>query len=113
MNLGQLIKNLENLPQGGVIPFGFGKPMSYRGSYDQLAFEPVENALVSEMLEHARSAKGATFVGYKGGNYKMGDYSYCYIDNYGDCSGNEIGFTLIDMWRLHLSEINNTGLHHE
>lgn len=40
--LKELIEQLEKMPSDRIIPFGFGKPMSYRGYYAQLAFDPVE-----------------------------------------------------------------------
>lgn len=97
--LGELIQQLKAMPQDGVIPFGFDKPMSYRGHYDELAFAPKQNAVVSEMLAHAESAVGKTFTGYKGGEYEMGAGSECWIAEYGTNAGDKIGMTLINMWR--------------
>lgn len=102
VHLKELIEQLELLPQDGVLPFGFGEPMSYRGYYEELAFEPIENAKVSDMLAHAKSAMGKTFTGYKGGEFEMGEFSDCYIAEYGTNAGDKIGMTLINMWRNHL-----------
>jgi hypothetical protein len=38
--LGELIEALEKLPEDRVLPVGFDKPHSYRGYYNELAFEP-------------------------------------------------------------------------
>lgn len=95
MNLGDLIKQLKDYNPNTVVPLGFGYPHSYRGDYCSVAFEPVEVTTVGAMLEHAKSALGATFPGYKGGEYTMWDYSDCYMANYG-CDGEEIGPILLD-----------------
>jgi hypothetical protein len=83
MELKPLIELLSNLPSDAVVKNGFGKPMSYRGYYDQLAFEPKEYARIGDMLEHAKSALGATFTGYKGGDYVMSELTECWIAEYG------------------------------
>jgi len=95
MGLQELIDALAAADQEHVAPLGFGKPMSYRGSYDQLAFEPAENVTVASMLVHAKSALGTTFGGYKGGEYTMHEDTYCYIDHYGESGGDRIGPALV------------------
>lgn len=101
--LKELIEQLEKMPPEGIIPFGFGEPMSYRGHYADLAFEPVENAKVSDMLEFAKSAMGEVFTGYKGDEFEMGEDTDCWIAKYGCSGGDKIGMTLINMWRHSLS----------
>lgn len=98
IHLNTLIEELEKLPSNGEVPFGFGKPDSYRGYYCELAFEPLENAIIGDMLDHARDALGKTFTGYKGGEYEMGEFTKCYIAEYGCSAGDKIGMTLINMW---------------
>lgn len=106
MTLGELIKLLET-EEDRILPIGFDHPHSYRGYYDQLAFEPVENITVKKMLEAARSAVGKTFHGYKGGVYPMNEWTTVYIAPYGVC-GEEIGYLSmafilndLDIWRKH------------
>ena len=94
MNLGDLIKQLEEYNPDTKVPLGFGAPHSYRGDYYSVAFEPVEVTTIGEMLEHAKSALGATFTGYKGGEYTMDDWAACYIAAYG-CSGETLGPILL------------------
>jgi len=72
VNLGTLIATLESIPPDTVAANGFANPHSYRGYYDQLAFEPVPNLTVATMLAEARKAMGATYQGWKGGDYTMG-----------------------------------------
>lgn len=96
MTLGDLITHLENVPQERIIKHGFSNPHSYRGYYDELAFEPTENISVADMLEAARSALNNTFEGYKGGYYKMDEYTNVWLSNYGEASEESIGPTLLN-----------------
>lgn len=81
--LGQIIEFLETQDPKAKVPHGFGKPMSYRGYYDQVAFEPVDNTTVGKMLAHAKSAIGPTFTGYKGGDYIYDRFTSVWIADYG------------------------------
>jgi len=94
MTLGELIKTLEKYPADQIVERGFGSPDSYRGDYSQLAFNPEVNVTVGEMLDHAKSAVGRTFQGYKGGSFTMSTYTDCYIAEYGNC-GEQIGELLL------------------
>jgi hypothetical protein len=94
MTLDELIKRLERADPELSVRHGFAKPMSYRGYYEQLAFEPAENVTVGSMLEHARSALGKTFTGYKGGEYEMHEYTDVWLARYG-CTGESIGPVLL------------------
>lgn len=97
MGLGEIINRLENCSDlDVVVKKGWGKPMSYRGYYEDLAFAPAENVTLRSMLEAARSALGSTFTGYKGGEYEMGEYTDCWIAEYGDVSDDKIGDFLLD-----------------
>jgi hypothetical protein len=97
MTLGELIEALEekyNQDPGYVAKLGFAYPHSYRGFYDALAFEPVENISLHEMLNEAQSAPGKTFVGYKGGDFLMDSYSDVYLAKHYHV-GEEIGPTFL------------------
>lgn len=96
--LQDLIAFLESQPASKIVRFGFSEPMSYRGYYDELAFRPAENVTIGSMLENARSALGQTFEGYKGGSYKMDEYTDCWIAEYGESGGDKIGPTLMKYW---------------
>ena len=98
MMLGELICLLEDLPQNKVVKFGFGHPHSYRGYYEDLSFSPEMNVTIGSMLEHAKSALGQTFTGYKGGEFLMGEYTECWISCYGSSGGDRIGPTLVKYW---------------
>ena len=94
MNLGELIDQLKKYNPSTKVRLGFGGPHSYRGYYEDLAFEPVENTTIGEMLEHAESALGETFKGYKGGTYRMNKWTDVWIAPMG-CCGERIGPTLL------------------
>lgn len=84
MKLYELIEALEKEDQTKVCKFGFNSPHSFRGCYDELAFEPAENVTVSDMLACAKSAVGATYQGYKGGDFLMDMHTDVHIANYGN-----------------------------
>ena len=99
MRLGELIERLEAAPdQGAVVRWGFGMPHSSRGDYSELAFDPAENVTVASMLAHAKSALGSTFEGWKGGDFKMGEYTPCWIEKRGHWDQNGISDYLVNYW---------------
>lgn len=63
-----------------------------------MAFAPKDNVTFGEMLEHARIAIGATFSGYKGGEYTMGEWAGCWIAEYGTTDSDRIGPTMKALW---------------
>ena len=93
-SLGNLLELLRAEDPRKVCPLGFAGAHSYRGYYEDLSFEPAENVTVAQMLAHAESALGHTFEGYKGGDYKMGDYSTVWLAKYGE-TGETLGPTLV------------------
>lgn len=95
MFLKDLIEWLDKQPLNTKVPVGFGHPHSYRGYYDDLAFEPVENTTIGEMLVAAKSALGSTYFGYKGGEYTMREYTRVWLAEYGD-SGEGIGPVMLN-----------------
>lgn len=101
MTLGELLAKLLALSTMGYgtkrvhYDFGYFVPTelgSYRGYYEQIALgyaaiddRPEEKRLdVTDMIELVRSAIGADFEGYKGGEYTMGDETPVWIANYGE-----------------------------
>jgi len=87
MYLRDLITFLEEEDPTRILPVGFKRPHSYRGDYSELAFQPALNVSVKDMLEDAKSALGREFTGYKGGEYKMHEYTECYLAHYGRTGG--------------------------
>jgi hypothetical protein len=86
MTLGDLIIQLQELPPDASIPV-LGEAHSYRGYYEDLAFEEPGGRLVTvkENLECCKGVVGKTFQGYKGGDFTMRTSTPVWIANYGEC----------------------------
>lgn len=93
--LGDVIERLESEPVEKRLKLGFGEPHSYRGYYEQLAFEPARNVTVGAMLAAARSALGKTFQGWKGGDYVMNEDSSVWLAHLG-AVGEPLGGLLLE-----------------
>jgi hypothetical protein len=97
MTLGEIIQELKKHNPSLIVPKGWAKGRSFRGYYEDLAFEPKDNATIGEMLKDAEDALGKTFDGYKGGEYEMGEFTDCWICEYGTSNGaQKIGKILLD-----------------
>lgn len=88
LTLGKLTAILSNA--NGTLPVVFdhggspGELHSYRGFYEDLSMEPREDKrLANELLAECRAAYGKTFVGYKGGDYRMADDTPLWSAHYG------------------------------
>ena len=104
MTLGEYISLLEDYPRDLEVKKGLGNPHSWRGNYTELAFEPVENTTVGQMLDEARSAVGATMEGYKGGQYLMDEGTTIHIDPYGSYTGGSTA--LLMLFELMLGDLD-------
>lgn len=93
--LSKIIELLEKEDPNRILPIGFHKPHSYRGYYEDLAFEVATDISVGTMLELCRESVGKTFYGYKGGEYVMNEYTDCWIAEYGRSNGQSIGSLLM------------------
>lgn len=96
MTLEELITALDAADPTLVLPHGFTNPHSYRGYYDELAFEPATNVPVADMLADARSALGATYTGWKGGEFVMRGYTDCWLAQEGSAGGETLGPLLLE-----------------
>ena len=95
MFLKELIEYLEKEDPDLQIKLGFHEPHSYRGYYSELAFEPKADTTIKDMLACAKRALGATYQGWKGGDFTMGEYTDVYLAEWGDV-GDSIGTVLLD-----------------
>ena len=95
MTLGELIAALKTEDPDKLLPLGFGNPHSYRGYYEQLAFEPQQDRTVGDMLADAESALGATYQGWKGGDFTMNDYTDVWLAEEGSGGGETLGCLLL------------------
>lgn len=96
MTLEELIDFLSKQDKTLIARQGFGNPHSYRGYYDQLAFEPMKDVTIGEMLKCAKSSLGKTFIGWKGGEFQMNSSTDVWLAEQG-CLGEGIGPILLDL----------------
>jgi len=112
LTLGALIATLEKAPADVQVVFDNGMSpgyaMSYRGYYSDLAFNPCSDAITSgKFLEVARKALGATFEGYKGGDFVMGENTPLWASGYGDCGPAIVGINVVaDKIVLEVKEVD-------
>ena len=113
LTLGALIDTLSNLSPENTVSFYDGTfpgdEISYRGYYCDLAFEPTsESKTVGQLLQQCQKALGATYEGYKGGDYVMNEKTPLWKDSYGQCEN--IGIIAIvpngDNWTLVTKELD-------
>lgn len=97
MTLGELIKALKQEDAASRVQFDFcdfvpGKLGSYRGYYDQLAFDysPDGDMTVGELLAHCKETVGKTFTGWKGGEYLMDEQTELWVAQPGRSSGTAV-----------------------
>jgi len=105
MTLGEIIDALESVDQycnNGDIKevtydFGYFVPTdldSWRGSYENLAlgYNNDEAPLLTDLIERCKRADGATYMGWKGGDYLMTMDTPVYVSNPGEaCDTGIIG----------------------
>ena len=94
MTLSELIERLEKADPAAVVRNGFSTAHSYRGYYEDLAFEPATSVPVGHMLNCAKAALGKTYCGWKGGEFLMHEYTTVWIAEHG-CTGEELGPLLL------------------
>lgn len=115
MKLGRLIQLLESCQQDAIIIFDFGRCVpttvcSSRGDYSDLSLQwayddpKYYERKVADVLVNLKAAIGKTFTGYKGGDYRMDQYTQICVDNSGDWTNTQIvgvrdlgyGYVVID-----------------
>lgn len=100
LTLGAAIKALEQAPPDAVVEFSSGgspgEPHSYRGYYSDMSFGGGDTITAAEFLKVCRGALGATFEGYKGGDFTMGDKTPLWAAPYGSCGPAIIAATVAD-----------------
>lgn len=91
MTLRELHAALVVVPQHYTVRFDFQAAFttldSWRGDYSQLALGYAyeqKGPSVGYLLSITRAAMGATFIGYKGGEFVMGGSTPIRVANYGE-----------------------------
>ena len=81
MELKEFKDYIENTDNGKQFNYGISKPFSWRGSYDEVAFEILEQPMTrEEILANIEKAYKGTFYGYKGGEYTYKDYTEVHFE---------------------------------
>jgi len=76
MELKDFKQHIENAEKGKTFEYGISNPFSWRGSYDEVAFEILEIPMTrEEMLIRIQKAYDDVFYGYKGGEYRFSDWT--------------------------------------
>jgi hypothetical protein len=96
LTLGALIEELGKLPDDKPVVFSTGgspyQAGSYRGYYSDLAFDSTtEPVTVAQFRAVCQSALGASFEGYKGGDFVMAENTPLWHASYGWCGPAIIG----------------------
>jgi hypothetical protein len=100
MTLGKLIDKLKTMDPDAMID-GIETPHSYRGYYDDLAFEQgTEKMSVSSALIIATNCMGEVFEGYKGGDFQMGRNTPIWMSGYGTTGSKILGLNDDGTWEL-------------
>jgi len=90
MKLDHLIHRLKNIDPNFVPSVAISDPHSYRGFYDELAFQKYDNRVaIGYMIEMATWCIQRTFEGWKGGQYIMTPETECHLADIGTCSPEE------------------------
>jgi hypothetical protein len=96
MTLDDLLRFLDGLPSGSLV-HGFGEARSYRGFYDDVAFEDGPSVFASHLARTIRRyVLDQKFTGYKGGDYRMTAHTPVWMAEYGELGGGLVGFTRRD-----------------
>ena len=101
MRLGKLTELIAAAPRSLPVVFDSDLPpgdlASYRGYYSNLAIEPAGEVpvTVAEFGAKLRAAHGATFKGYKGGDFEMDADTPVWAATYGHASS--IGIIGVDV----------------
>jgi hypothetical protein len=82
MNLKEFKTYVESTIVGITFEYGISEPFSWRGSYDEVAFDVIEGIMTrEEMLRRIEMAYTGTFHGYKGGEYRYNDYTDIHFES--------------------------------
>lgn len=100
LTLGELIAALRRKDKEATVTFGLGGHAptgvcSYRGYYEDLAIQHEQKygVTVAEFLKMLEEANGATFTGWKGGEFTMSDETAVWVAN----AGRSHGVAIVDV----------------
>ena len=81
MELKEFKQQIEQAEAGKTFDYGISEPFSWRGIYNEVAFEILEQPMTrDEILANIEKAYTGTFYGYKGGEYTYEDYTEVHFE---------------------------------
>jgi hypothetical protein len=89
MTLRELLNRLRSEPNRRVRR-GLKNPHSYRGHYEDIAFELGGEMYIEDIIKLVAGSIGETYEGWKGGFFEMSSYSKVYVAEVGEV-GDELG----------------------
>ena len=90
MNLGTLADIVAQWTDDAyVFSIAFDEAHSYRGYYDEVAFEPATGVSVGKIKQQIERAFNETFTGYKGGEFQYSADTPVHLAYYGSAEGGE------------------------
>jgi hypothetical protein len=90
LDIKTLISLVKLLPKDTLVVPKLSRPDSYRGYYEDLAFEYSNDfQTAAELLELLESCIGKTYTGYKGGDYTCHENTLCWFGFYGTTCGSK------------------------
>lgn len=91
MTLGKMVIELLQMPGDRDLQ-DLGAPMSYRGYYEDIAFEPTQRRTTASTLAKRlqQDCLYSTFTGYKGGEYRMHEGTPMWSAEYGEAWASRI-----------------------
>jgi len=81
MTLIDLKEYFEKFPEKIKFDYGVSEPFSWRGRYDEVAFEILDQGMTREQILHnIKFAYIGEFSGYKGGKYEYDDFTEIHFE---------------------------------
>lgn len=81
MELKKFKEHIEEAENEKIFGYGISEPFSWRGSYDEVAFEIIEQPMRREdILANIQKAYNGKFYGYKGGEFTYQDYTEVHFE---------------------------------
>lgn len=81
MTLKELKTYINSFPDGKEFNYSLSDPFSWRGSYDEVSFDVLqEKSTKEELLARIQMAYDQKFFGYKGGEFVYQDYTEVHFE---------------------------------
>ena len=110
MRLIEFKNYISSFKAGTKFDYGIGEPFSWRGSFDEVAFDFLrETPMTREnILSNIEKAYTETFRGYKGGNYEYDDQTSVHFEHdeccYSDGNYCRKAIAFLDNNKVYLSQ---------